>query len=42
MLARDTAKKYAPKLKVIPVQTFDDVINYLQTGKVIKTTDSVK
>ncbi len=40
MLARDTAKKYAPKLKVIPVQTFDDAVNYLKSGTIIKTTDS--
>lgn len=38
-LARDTAKKYAPTVKVIPVQTFDDAVNYLATGKIIKTTD---
>ncbi|MBK0041381.1 MULTISPECIES: SepM family pheromone-processing serine protease [Leuconostoc] len=42
MLARDTAKKYAPNLKVIPVQTFDDAVNYLKSGKIIKTTDSTK
>jgi len=38
-LACDTAKKYAPTVKVIPVQTFDDAVNYLATGKIIKTTD---
>ena len=41
-LARDTAKKYAPSIKVIPVETFQDAVNYLETGKIIKTTDKVK
>lgn len=42
MLARDTAKKYAPNMKVVPVETFQDALNYLKTGKVIQTTDKVQ
>lgn len=38
-LARDTAKKYAPNMKVIPVRTFQDAVDYLESGKIIKTTD---
>ena len=38
-LARDTAKKYAPNLKVIPVRTFDDAVNYLATGQIIQTKE---
>ncbi len=28
-VAKATAKKYAPHLKVIPVSSFDDALNYL-------------
>lgn len=38
-LAKQTAKKYAPNLKVIPVETFDDAVNYLENGKIIKTVN---
>ena len=41
-LARDTAKKHAPNIKVVPVVTFQDAINYLETGRIIKTTDKVQ
>ncbi|WP_125546938.1 SepM family pheromone-processing serine protease [Levilactobacillus lindianensis] len=30
-LAKATAKKYAPNMKVVPVQTFDDALKYLKT-----------
>lgn len=30
-MARDTAKKYAPKMKVVPVKNFNDAVHYLQT-----------
>ncbi|MEK1379247.1 PDZ domain-containing protein [Limosilactobacillus fermentum] len=30
-LAKETAKKYAPNMKVVPVQTFEDAVNYLKT-----------
>lgn len=38
-LARQTAKKYAPNVKVVPVRTFDDAVNYLETGKIIQTVN---
>lgn len=31
-LAKATAKKYAPNMKVVPVKTFDDAIKYLQNN----------
>ncbi|PWG00676.1 peptidase [Levilactobacillus bambusae] len=30
-LAKATAKKYAPDMKVVPVKTFSDAVNYLET-----------
>ncbi|MFT8324998.1 PDZ domain-containing protein [Oenococcus sicerae] len=30
-------KKYAPKLKLVPVRNFQDALNYLETGKIINT-----
>ena len=30
-LAVKTAKKYAPGMKVVPVKTFDDAVEYLRT-----------
>lgn len=30
-LARKTAKKYAPNMKVVPVKSFDDAVHYLKT-----------
>lgn len=32
-LAKATAKKYAPGMKVVPVKSFDDAIKYLKTHK---------
>ncbi|QBO36888.1 PDZ domain-containing protein [Periweissella cryptocerci] len=32
-LAKATAKKYAPKMKVVPVATFEQAIKYLETHK---------
>lgn len=32
-LAKETAKKYAPGMKVVPVKTFQDAINYLEKTK---------
>ena len=32
-LAKTTAQKYAPKMKVIPVKTFNDAVKYLQTHR---------
>ncbi|KRM12514.1 hypothetical protein FD16_GL002265 [Paucilactobacillus suebicus DSM 5007 = KCTC 3549] len=32
-LAKETAKKYAPNMKVVPVKTFNDAVKYLQTHK---------
>lgn len=41
-LARDTGKKYAPNMKIIPVRIFQDAVNYLENGTVIKTTDKAQ
>lgn len=30
-IAKETAKRYAPNMKVVPVQTFEDAVNYLKT-----------
>jgi len=30
-LAKATAKKYAPNMKVVPVKSFDDAVHYLKT-----------
>ncbi|WP_125579730.1 SepM family pheromone-processing serine protease [Levilactobacillus cerevisiae] len=32
-LAKATAKKYAPNMKVVPVKTFSDAVHYLETHK---------
>lgn len=32
-LAKQTAKKYAPNMKVVPVKNFSDAIHYLETHK---------
>ena len=32
-LAKTTAQKYAPKMKVVPVKTFNDAVKYLQTHR---------
>jgi len=32
-LAKATAKKYAPNMKVVPVKTFNDAVHYLETHK---------
>ncbi|HEY4399955.1 MAG TPA: SepM family pheromone-processing serine protease [Lactobacillaceae bacterium] len=36
-MAVATAKKYAPSVKVIPVRTFQDALNYLENGTIIDT-----
>lgn len=39
-LAKKTAQQYAPNMKIIPVRTFDDAIDYLKTGKInVKVKD---
>ena len=36
-IAVATAKEYAKDIKIIPVKTFDDAVNYLKTGEIIDT-----
>jgi PDZ domain-containing protein len=36
-MALKAQKKFAPNMKIIPVRTFDDALNYLLNGTIIKT-----